>query len=320
MSTTECSCRLCFSPGMYAVTSWPPERRTRAILRSAEFGFFGVWVLTAVQTPRRWGEPFRAGVLLFLATFLRPLRSSWLTVGRTITPSLLFSRPYKRGYGFGPRTLGFPTSFAAPIRQHTTNWPWTHRCGPRANLLSLAVPRYGAQAPGRRPGRSWRGHSRHRRGGARSHGSPGPGGAGPGPWPLRGVRGRRRCAGSGAIVAALVGRRAGEPVAHRQPRLPRRRRLHQDHPRGRGVELAQRRVQPAGVPGRVGRQRPPRPRETGRRRAPRQHRRARQGSGPGEQLVGGHQARGRRRRVVALEATRRAGRRGARLARQQRPP
>ena len=31
-------------------------RRTRAILRRAEFGFFGVVVLTAVQTPLFWGE------------------------------------------------------------------------------------------------------------------------------------------------------------------------------------------------------------------------------------------------------------------------
>jgi hypothetical protein len=30
--------------------------RTRAIFRSAELGFFGVEVRTAVQTPRFWGE------------------------------------------------------------------------------------------------------------------------------------------------------------------------------------------------------------------------------------------------------------------------
>jgi hypothetical protein len=33
-------------------------------LRSAEFGFFGVLVYTRVHTPRRCGEPFRAGVLV----------------------------------------------------------------------------------------------------------------------------------------------------------------------------------------------------------------------------------------------------------------
>jgi hypothetical protein len=31
-------------PGIYVVTSIPLVNRTRATLRSAEFGFFGVWV------------------------------------------------------------------------------------------------------------------------------------------------------------------------------------------------------------------------------------------------------------------------------------
>ena len=39
-------------------------RRTRAILRSAELGFLGVAVLTAVQTPLFWGEG-RSVVLVF---------------------------------------------------------------------------------------------------------------------------------------------------------------------------------------------------------------------------------------------------------------
>src|SRR5919199_904845 len=59
-STTECSWRLCPSPGMYVVTSMPFVRRTRATLRSAEFGFFGVCVKTRVQTPRRCGAPATA--------------------------------------------------------------------------------------------------------------------------------------------------------------------------------------------------------------------------------------------------------------------
>src|SRR3954471_24361661 len=66
---------------MYAVTSMPLVRRTRATLRSAEFGFFGVVVYTRVQTPRRWGEPFNAGVLVFSTLSSRPLRTSWLIVG-----------------------------------------------------------------------------------------------------------------------------------------------------------------------------------------------------------------------------------------------
>src|SRR3954464_10488535 len=59
----------------------PLVSSTRATLRSAEFGFFGVVVYTRVQTPRRWGEPFNAGVLVFSTLSSRPLRTSWLIVG-----------------------------------------------------------------------------------------------------------------------------------------------------------------------------------------------------------------------------------------------
>src|ERR687885_2503265 len=59
----------------------PLVSRTRATLRSAEFGFFGVVVYTRVHTPRRWGEPFNAGVLVFSTLSSRPLRTSWLIVG-----------------------------------------------------------------------------------------------------------------------------------------------------------------------------------------------------------------------------------------------
>src|SRR3954464_10854055 len=64
--------------------------RTRATLRSAEFGFFGVVVYTRVQTPRRWGAAtrrlrprpdFRPGVATFFFGALRPLRTSWEVVG-----------------------------------------------------------------------------------------------------------------------------------------------------------------------------------------------------------------------------------------------
>src|SRR5215204_4402304 len=80
-STMECSCRLWPSPGMYAVTSVLEVRRTRATLRSAEFGFFGVVVYTRVHTPRRCGEPFRAGVLVLETLSVRPLRTSCWIVG-----------------------------------------------------------------------------------------------------------------------------------------------------------------------------------------------------------------------------------------------
>src|SRR5437899_8335819 len=66
---------------MYVPTSTPFVRRTRAILRSAEFGFLGVVVETRVQTPRFCGAPASAGVLTFAFFLARPLRTSWLTVG-----------------------------------------------------------------------------------------------------------------------------------------------------------------------------------------------------------------------------------------------
>jgi hypothetical protein len=50
---------------MYVVTSIPLVRRTRATLRRAEFGFFGVVVYTRTQTPRRWGQAIRAGDAVF---------------------------------------------------------------------------------------------------------------------------------------------------------------------------------------------------------------------------------------------------------------
>src|SRR5437763_5694228 len=66
---------------MYVPTSMPFVSRTRAIFRSAEFGFLGVIVDTRVQTPRFCGAPWRAGVLVFSRLVSRPLRISWLTVG-----------------------------------------------------------------------------------------------------------------------------------------------------------------------------------------------------------------------------------------------
>src|SRR5215470_963731 len=73
----------------------PLVKRTRAILRSAEFGFFGVIVRTCRQTPRfcgapgmatwRWRRLFQflriAGALILAILALRPWRTSWLMVG-----------------------------------------------------------------------------------------------------------------------------------------------------------------------------------------------------------------------------------------------
>src|SRR5205807_849158 len=66
---------------MYAVTSMPPEIRTLATLRSAEFGFFGVVVYTRVHTPRRCGLSFSAAVLVLATLSSRPLRTSCWIVG-----------------------------------------------------------------------------------------------------------------------------------------------------------------------------------------------------------------------------------------------
>src|SRR5215207_10801863 len=68
----------------------PFVSRTRATLRSAEFGFFGVVVYTRVHTPRRCGAAIRflrpcpdlrPGVDTFFLGLRRPLRTSWLMLG-----------------------------------------------------------------------------------------------------------------------------------------------------------------------------------------------------------------------------------------------
>src|SRR5688572_31498902 len=63
----------------------PLVRRTRATLRSAEFGFLGVWVKTRTQTPRFCGLSCSAGLLVLVMTLSRPFRTSWLIVG-TVEP------------------------------------------------------------------------------------------------------------------------------------------------------------------------------------------------------------------------------------------
>src|SRR5688500_12775778 len=66
---------------MYEITSLPFVRRTFATFRMAEFGFFGVRVMTCTQTPRRKGLPSNAGDFDLVTTLRRPLRTSWLIVG-----------------------------------------------------------------------------------------------------------------------------------------------------------------------------------------------------------------------------------------------
>src|SRR5947209_4337002 len=66
---------------MYAVTSMPLDSRTRATFRSAEFGFFGVIVLTTVHTPRFCGHPWMAGCFGLDRCGTRGDLINWLIVG-----------------------------------------------------------------------------------------------------------------------------------------------------------------------------------------------------------------------------------------------
>jgi hypothetical protein len=80
---------------MYAITSYPFVNRTFATFRMAEFGFFGVRVMTCKQTPRRNGAFSRAGDLLLYFNLFRPFRTSWLIVGmRLFLKTLGFVFPY----------------------------------------------------------------------------------------------------------------------------------------------------------------------------------------------------------------------------------
>src|SRR5688572_30630890 len=80
MSTTECSWRLWPSPPMYEETSYPLTRRTRATLRIAEFGFFGVVAYTRVHTPRFCGDAPSAGTFVFSLLTRRGFAINWLVV------------------------------------------------------------------------------------------------------------------------------------------------------------------------------------------------------------------------------------------------
>src|SRR5947207_10505389 len=68
-------------PGIYVVTSTAFVSRTRATLRSAEFGFFGVCVYTRMHTPRFSGHAIIAGDFVLLRMPSRPIRTSCENVG-----------------------------------------------------------------------------------------------------------------------------------------------------------------------------------------------------------------------------------------------
>src|SRR3954468_23650060 len=80
----------------------PLVRRTRAILRRAEFGFFGVTVATRVQTPRRCGAAtdfllpcpdLRPGVVVFFFGRLRPFLTSCCLFGTAAHSRAVRPRP-----------------------------------------------------------------------------------------------------------------------------------------------------------------------------------------------------------------------------------
>ena len=65
----------------------PVVRRTRATLRSAEFGFLGVWVNTRCTRRGAGASPCSAGVFDFSGLVSRPLRTSCWIVGTALLTS-----------------------------------------------------------------------------------------------------------------------------------------------------------------------------------------------------------------------------------------
>src|SRR5690606_3205095 len=84
---------------------------TRATLRSAELGFFGVVVYTRVHTPRRCGLPVSAALLVFATLSWRPFRTSCWMVGmdRLSVSVRVFT---------GTRPSSARSSFCAPGVEH----------------------------------------------------------------------------------------------------------------------------------------------------------------------------------------------------------
>src|SRR5688572_2221412 len=123
----------------------PVERRTRATLRSAEFGFFGVVVNTRVHVPRRWGAPFSAGVASLRRLFWRPLRTSCSIVG-TVEP--LVTSAQVRSWG-GATTIADGDVWRCGAE---------HAADGRRDILGLA-PATGKQRP-RPPNRRRAGRAR----------------------------------------------------------------------------------------------------------------------------------------------------------------
>src|SRR5436305_12539423 len=102
----------------------PLVSRTRATLRSAEFGFFGVVVYTRGHTPRRCGAAtrflrplpdFRPGVASFFFEGVRPLRTSWEVVG-------IRGRRVAAGWrGRNPRATAYPQRDGAVLKRRAVS-------------------------------------------------------------------------------------------------------------------------------------------------------------------------------------------------------
>src|SRR5262245_44575409 len=111
---------------MYAQTSRPFESRTRATLRSAEFGFLGVCVETRMHTPRRCGHFIRSRALIFFCLIARPRRTScWmvgissLTRARTFTAQTHPCPPVDRGIGSGTPPRDNPVDTELCVDRYT---------------------------------------------------------------------------------------------------------------------------------------------------------------------------------------------------------
>src|SRR5881394_179614 len=133
----------------------PLVRRTRAILRRAEFGFFGVTVATRVQTPRRCGAAtlffrpwpdLRPGVVVFFLGRLRPLRISWFVFGTG-------------AHGSGPPPLGPQRATRQPKlgRLRRLSGRRSRRREPPWRRRSASPRRRHRDRPEGRPGESPRG-------------------------------------------------------------------------------------------------------------------------------------------------------------------
>lgn len=104
IKTLECSCELWPSPGMWANISCLLLNCTLAILRRAEFGFFGVLVETRGHTPSFWGHWSKARVRSVRRFSSLPWRINWFNVGIALSFVL---PPY-----FCPITSGYSRSEA----------------------------------------------------------------------------------------------------------------------------------------------------------------------------------------------------------------